>query len=231
MTDHATSLIGTGIYSVPEASRLSRVSTGRIRRWLRGYKFKTKRKQHHSPALWHGQLEPIGNSLALGFLDLIEIRFVDAFLGAGVSWHMIRRAHERAVKEFETEHPFCTQGFVTDGREIFWQLHRDTREPSLVEIVSNQHVFAQIFAPFLKELEFGRDDMLIRWHPRTSRNLVVVDPSRSFGRPIVTRRGVPTEILASAVRACKSTAEVSRWYEVASEEIEDAVEFEQRMAA
>jgi uncharacterized protein (DUF433 family) len=232
MTGTIQNFLNTGIYSVPEAAHLSHVSTGRIRRWLRGYKFRTRKKQeHHSPALWRGQLEPIDHSLALGFLDLIEIRFVDAFLKAGVSWAMLRNAHERGVTLFKTPHPFCTHKFKTDGREIFVELHKETGEPSLVEIVHDQHVFAQIVGSFLKELEFGGNDVLLRWRPMTSRRLVILDPTRNFGRPIVARHGVPTEILFRARNACGSVAEVSRWYEVPEVEIEDAVEFERSLAA
>ena len=223
--------LNTGIYTVPDAARLSGVSTGRIRRWMRGYRFRTKKKEHHSRPLWHGQLDPIGHSLALGFLDLIEIRFVDAFRKAGVSWAMLRAAHERGVKMFNTDHPFCTQRFETDGRGIFVELHKETHEPSLLEIVSNQHVFAQITRPFLKDLEFGDDNVLLRWRPATTRRLIVLDPSRNFGRPIISRCGVPTEILARANEVCDSVDEVSRWYEVPMAEIEDAVEFEQQIAA
>ena len=223
--------LNTGIYTVPEAARLTRISTGRIRRWLRGYKFHTKKKEHHSKALWHGQLEPIDRSLALGFLDLIEIRFVDAFLKAGVSWKMIRKAHEKGSETFGTNHPFCTQGFTTDGREIFVELHKETGERTLMEIVSSQHVFVQIIKPFLKELEFDSEHTLVRWKPPTSRHLVVLDPARNFGRPIVARHGVPTEILARAAQVSESLEEVSRWYEVPRAEIEDAIEFEQQLAA
>ncbi len=65
---------------------------GRIRRWLRGYRYRSRKKAYASPPLWHGQWEPIDHSLAPGFLDLIEIRFVDAFLKAGVSWMTLRQA-------------------------------------------------------------------------------------------------------------------------------------------
>jgi len=232
MTGSTQNFLNTGIYTVPEVARLSRVSTGRIRRWLRGYKFRTKKKrEYHSPALWHGQLEPIDHSLALGFLDLIEIRFVDAFLRAGVSWAMLRKAHERGKELFKTPHPFCTRRFKTDGHEIFVELHKETGESSLVEIAHNQHVFVQIVSSFLKELEFGGADVLLRWRPTTSRRLVVLDPTRNFGRPIVAKYGVPTEILFRASKACGSVGEVSRWYEVPEIEIDDAVEFEQSLAA
>jgi uncharacterized protein (DUF433 family) len=180
--------------------------------------------------LWHGQLEPIEHSLALGFLDLIEIRFVDAFRKAGVSWAMIRKTHEKGVETFKTDHPFCTQGFCTDGREIFVELHRETGERSLMEIVSSQHVFVQIISPFLKELEFDASHNLISWKPATTRRLVVLDPTRNFGRPIVSRHGVPTEILNRAAKACNSVEEVARWYELPNDEIEDAMEFEQQLA-
>ncbi|HEX4265872.1 MAG TPA: DUF433 domain-containing protein [Verrucomicrobiae bacterium] len=164
-------------------------------------------------------------------MDLIEIRFVDAFLKAGVSWKMIRKAHEKGIEIFGTNHPFCTRGFTTDGREIFVELHKETGERSLMEIVSSQHVFVQIIRPFLKELEFDSEHTLVRWKPATSKRLVVLDPARNFGKPTVARHGVPTEILARAAQASESLEEVSRWYEVPRAEIEDAIEFEQQLAA
>ncbi|MEW6301837.1 MAG: DUF433 domain-containing protein [Verrucomicrobiota bacterium] len=225
-----SSLLGVGIYTVQEASRLTGVSVGRIRRWLRGYNFRTKGKRHHSPRLWEGQHKPIDHAQALGFLDLIEIKFVDAFLSNGVSWVTLRKARERARELFGETHPFCSQRFATDGHEIFVELQQ-TGEPILLEIARNQEVFVDIVKPFFKELEFDKDHSLVLWRPATQRRLVVLDPSRNFGRPIVARRGIPTEALAQAAKASGSVAEVSRWYEVSEDEIKDAVEFEQKLAA
>jgi uncharacterized protein (DUF433 family) len=220
----------TGIYTVSEAAKLTRVSSGRIRRWLRGYRYHRRQKTYASPPLWNGQWEPIDHSLALGFLDLIEIRFVDAFLKAGVTWSTLRQARERARELFKVSHPFCTNRFVTDGRALFVELHRATGEPSLLEIISRQHVFGQIMKPFLKELEIGRDGAVLRWRPLGKTRLVVLDPTRNFGRPIVAEHGVPTEVLAKAA-ALSSIPEVARWYEVPEVEIRDAVEYEQQLAA
>ena len=221
----------TGIYTVRDAARLTDVSTGRIRRWLRGYRYRSRKKAYSSPPLWQGQWQPIDHNLALGFLDLIEVRFVDAFLKAGISWRTLRQARKRAQETFKVSHPFCTNGFVTDGREIFVELHRETGEPSLLDIVRRQQVFAQIIKPFLKELEFAADSGLVRWWPLGEKRFVVLDPARNFGRPIVDRHGVPTEVLANAVKAAGSVAEVAHWYEVPEPEIQDALEFEQRLAA
>jgi len=144
---------------------------------------------------------------------------------------MLRKAHAKGGEIFKTDHPFCTQGFVTDGRDIFVELHKETGERSLLEIVNNQHVFREIITPFLKQLEFDANQKLLRWRPSTTRRLVVIDPTRNFGRPIVVQHGVPTEVLASAAKVCDSLEEVSRWYEVPKAAIEDAVEFEGQLAA
>ncbi len=56
----------TGIYTVRDAARLTDVSTGRIRRWLRGYRYRSRKKAYSSPPLWQGQWQPIDDGLALG---------------------------------------------------------------------------------------------------------------------------------------------------------------------
>jgi len=231
MAETKPTFLNTGIYTIPDASRLTRVSTGRIRRWMRGYDFQSGTGRHHSPALWKGQLDPIASSWALGFLDLVEIKCVDSFLKAGVNWKMLRKAHEIGVKMFREDHPFCTHRFATDGREIFVELHGETGEKSLLEIVSSQKVFSQIIEPFFKELEFEAGDVLARWRPKTTRHLVVLDPGRSFGRPIVDSHGIPTEVLAKSAAASRSIKEVARWYELSEDEIKDAIEFENGLAA
>jgi uncharacterized protein (DUF433 family) len=72
---------------------------------------------------------------------------------------------------------------------------------------------------------------LLRWWPLGEKRLVVLDPTRNFGRPIAALHGVPTEVLANAAQACQSITDVARWYEVPEAEIRDAIEFEQRLAA
>lgn len=220
----------TGIYTVPEASRLTRVAPSRIRRWLRGYKFFSGEREHVSPPVWRGQLQPVDGALALGFLDLMEIRVVDAFLRAGVSWKTLREAERRGSDLFRSTHPFCTQRFETDGRSIFVDIGADSDEPILLEIINNQAVFDAITSPFFKDLEFSQDRVLERWWPLGDHRAVVVDPRRAFGKPIVVDRGVPTAILSSAVKASRSIDEVVFWYDVTKSSVVDAIEFEDSLS-
>jgi uncharacterized protein (DUF433 family) len=225
-------LLNAGIYTIPEAARLTGVSSARIRRWLKGYHFKTKKERHHSNPVWTGQLDPLEGKLAVGFRDLIEIRFVAAFIKKGVSWKTMRDAHAAAQQKLEIEHPFCTNRFATDGRKVLLHEAREAGDDVLLDLTNNQQEFERIVAPFLKELEFTNDAGLVRWWPLGITRTVVLDPARNFGQPIAAQAGVPTRVLAQSVKTNGGSLElVARWFEVAPHEVKDAVEFEQKLAA
>src|SRR5436305_6279153 len=108
------SLLGLGVYSVPEAARLTGVSSRRIRRWLQGYSYSAGGAPHTSPPLWRRQIAS-QESLILSFRDLLEVRFVDAFRRHGVGWKAIRVAAECAAEIVQDSYPFSTRRFKTDG--------------------------------------------------------------------------------------------------------------------
>lgn len=224
-------LLHTGIYSIPEAARLTDVSTWRIRRWMRGYEFKATTGQHSSPPLWKGELEPIDHALALGFHDLIEVRCVNALLQAGVSWPTLRRAHEHATKLVGHPHPFSTGRFATDGQTVFLRFCKETSGESVWDMRDIQRVFEEIITPFLRNVEFSKNDIAFRWWPMGQAHQIVLDPQRSFGRPIVAKHGVPTAVLAAAMKAEGNIKSVAQWYAVSTVEVEEAVAFEARLAA
>jgi uncharacterized protein (DUF433 family) len=220
----------TGIYSIPEAARLSGVSPWRIRRWLRGYEFATQGGRHRSEPLWQGQLAPLENTLAIGFLDLIEIRCVDAFVSAGVNWKTLRLAHAHAQQALRLSHPFCTNQFHLAGRDILLELPQKNAEPLLWDIARDQREFGRVTRPFLENLEFLEGGLPRRWWPRGQQHLVALDPHRSFGRPILFEEGIATETLARAVRANESIQEVAHWFAISPASLREAVQFERSLA-
>jgi uncharacterized protein (DUF433 family) len=224
-------LLNTGIYTVTEASRLTRVSPQRIRRWVKGYEFKVKHGRHRSPAVWNSQLQPIGQAMALGFFDLLEIRAVDAFISAGVSWKDLRRIHDEAREWVSSPHPFCTNRFATDGHTIFMELREKNHGVMLWDMRDVQRVFDKIIRPFLRNVEFDSGKVPRRWWPRGKNRQVVLDPRRSFGHPIIFREGIPTTVLARSARANGSAEEVARWFQISSDSVREAIDFEQALAA
>lgn len=92
----SSKFIGIGIYSILEASKLTGVSRQRISRWLRGYDYRYKGQKRRAKAVWTGQIDPLEGIAALGFLDLIEICFVDQFVKLGLVFkRSVRRRQKR----------------------------------------------------------------------------------------------------------------------------------------
>lgn len=234
MTDAADSLVGVGLYTIPEASRLARIPAARLRRWVHGYSYRVGTETRHSGPVWRQQLPAIDELIALGFLDLIEARFVNAFLEYGVSLHTVRLASERARELFQKDHPFATRRFKTDGRGIFAEITETEAkgEPKLLDLVRSQFAFHSVISPSLYAgLDFSDDDRVLRWYPVPRNKAIVVDPQRAFGRPITSREGVPTEVLASAARVEQSVKRAAKWYDVSVSAVRAAVAFESSLKA
>lgn len=234
MADRRYDLIGIGLYTVPEAARLARVPAQRLRRWVKGYDYLTASgEKHHSDPVWR-PIAPIDGELAVSFRDLIEARFVNAFRGAGVSWAIIRRAATEAGRMLGTPHPFATQRFKTDGKSIFGDIGNRIGAPKLLDMARNQLAFNEVISPSLfTGLEFAADE-LVRWRPLGGRHLVVLDPTRSFGRPILDDSSVPTAVLAAATKAegddDDGVRRVARWFDVPPRAVTAAIEFERSIS-
>lgn len=90
--------LGIGYYIVPEAARLLRIPARNIRRWLGGYGYRTPEGElREMPPLWSPQLPVLDRHIELGFRDLIELRFVSAFLEAGLGVATIRQCLNEAA--------------------------------------------------------------------------------------------------------------------------------------
>jgi hypothetical protein len=243
--------IGLGVYTIAEAARLTGISVGRVRRWLKGYTFHKHGEERVSPpvVLGHFAATEEGQT-ALSFADLIEVRCVNAFLEAGVHWKTLRTAHAQAIKLLAVEHPFATQQFFTDGHTILTRLN----EQSMVDIVGNQLAFNRIMERYLKGALDFVDEVPVRWWPMGRRRSVVIDAARSFGQPIIHTEGVPTAVLYRAYRAESAdepglasvgekgaslnfTADplaisrVSNWFGVEKRSVRTAIEYELQLAA
>jgi len=223
-------LIGHGVYTLAEASRLTGVGARTVRRWLMGYRFKAGDESRSSPPVITPEHAFFDGVPAMSFLDLQEVRFVDFFARHGVGWKTLRDTHRETQKVLDDRHPFATGRFKTDGRNLLLEMSRTRRDPGLLNIVAKQWEFRRIVAPFLRELDYDKD-RIVRWWPTAGRRWVVVDPGWSFGQPIVSRESVPTAVLASAFAVDESYDVVARWYEVSPRSVRDAVEFERQLAA
>jgi uncharacterized protein (DUF433 family)/DNA-binding transcriptional MerR regulator len=225
----ASDAIGVGSYTAQEAARLLKTTPLNVNRWLRGYTYKHSGEARQMPPLWIAQHAAIEDHLEIGFRDLIELRFVKAFLDAGVGLFAIRNCLEYARECAKDDRPFSTRRFQTDGRTIFLEsierAGEQNTETKLLDLKKKQYVFKQVIERTFKDLDI-EDDAVARWRPFNGKRSIVIDPGRAFGQPIASDFGVPTVALADAVEAEGSIEEVARIFDVPVVVVRDAVQFE-----
>jgi uncharacterized protein (DUF433 family) len=224
-------LFGIGLYTVAEASRLTGIAPARLRRWLRGYTYDAGGRAATSGPVWRRQVPDIDGTVGLGFLDLIEARFVDAFRRASVPWPVIRRCAERARALIDSDHPFSSRRFRTDGRAVFADVVDKAGEQHLLDLAKSQFAFGRVIGPSLYAgIDFSDRDMPVRWWRLGLKTPVVIDPKRSLGQPIVSEAGIPTRTLADAVAAEGSIATVAQLFRVEPRSVGAALRFERQIA-
>ncbi len=220
-------------YSVAEAGRLARLTSGRVRRWLRGYEYSYGDAVRGQPPVLQGSGT---ESSYASFLDLVDLLFVKRFLDHGVSLQKVRRALDEARRLLGTDH-FARQTFFTDGGSIFLELQEGARRgrgEAILELMSGgQWVIAPVIRELARQIEFESPEGLAsRWYPLGQNRPVVLDPTVSFGAPSIAGRGVKTiNIHDLFVAENENLASVRAWWDLTDDEIQAAVDFERQLAA
>jgi uncharacterized protein (DUF433 family) len=222
--------LGVGYYTVPEAARLLKLPRRSINRWLGGYRYREGAEERWLPPLWVPELPVLGDRLEIGFRDLIELRFVKAFIEAGLMLKTVRHCLAYARECVQDPRPFSTRRFKTDGRTIFLEGLRTAADGELLDLKKRQYVLKETIEQTFKDLDI-QDAVVARWRPFHGKESIVIDPERAFGKPIVTAFGVPTVALADAVAAEGSIDRVVYLYEVPGAVVRDAVNFEEYLLA
>ncbi len=209
------SKLGLGVYSIPDAAKITGTTTSRLRRWLSAEDGLVQSR--------------FSDGESVSFLELVELMFIKMFRDENVSLQTIRFAAKKASEKFDTDYPFAVKRFDTDGRTIFATLARSENKDSemIEDLRHGQYVFRQVIKPFFKKLEYGGSHDAMKYWPLTKRGRVVLDPRRNLGQPIDAATGVPTRVLYDAfVSAGENTTDAASWFEVPVSAVEKAVAFE-----
>ena len=221
---------GVGFYTVTEVARLIRAPARSINRWLGGYSYRVNGEPRRTPPLWTPELPANDDRLELSFRDLIELRFVQAFVSENVDLRVIRRCLEQAREAVSDPRPFSTRRFKTDGRTIFLESLKASGEGEVLDLKRGQYVIRAVLERSFRDLDLD-GDVVSRWRPFNGKESIVIDPQRSFGQPIAKEGGVPTIALADAVKAEGSVERAASVFEVAISTVRDAVRFEKALRA
>jgi uncharacterized protein (DUF433 family) len=222
-----TSLLSTGIYSLPQAAALLGIHPARLRGWVCG-------KSHaKGRPLIRSELPNAGGRIALSFVNLIEAKFIETFASKGVSVLSMRYMAEEAERFLNHPHPFATDWiFKTDGKKIFVEAAEKADDPCLYDLKGHNFAMHGILAQEFKEgVQFSANGLADAWYPRTDiAPHVRVSPKVSFGSPALRESGVPTQALFAAFLAENRDARtVGAWFDVSEDDVLEAVRFEEAL--
>jgi uncharacterized protein (DUF433 family) len=215
------------LFTPADAERLVGVPRATTKRWLEGYAYEYKGQIRRSGPRLGPHSARIDDVLLMSFLDLIEVRMARQLRALGLPWRLLDRVAAWFRSAWNSEHPFALQRLRTDGRTAFAEIGGHLKEARLVEIGTDQYVFDEIVSASLFDvLDFRDDGVPFRFWPRGRDGLVVVDPGRAFGQPVLDTSGVPVSVIAAAYAANDNDAErVAADFEVPLPEVEAALRF------
>jgi len=215
-------LLSQGIYTTAEIADLTGIPSHRVRSWVNAG---ARSVGLLSPGLGRVGLQPL-----LSFLDLVEILVAGQLREQGVTMQSVRRVHSAMKDIFSERHPFAHERLLTDGKRVFQHAIDHAGQDRVLDVLHRQQIFPEVLLPYLQKLEYDPTTRLaLRWNVADG---VVVDPQRSFGKPIVDRSGIPTRVLSSAYVANDNNADlVASWYEVPLEDVMHAVNYDLEQAA
>jgi uncharacterized protein (DUF433 family) len=228
-TEAAAIDVNGGFYTVAEAARLLGIGSGqKITRWLQ------PTASGRNPVVIR-DYPKIGREHELSFLDLIEIKFVEHFRAAQISMQALRVAAQNARDRLGVSHPFATGSvkFQTDRKRVFLETAEEIGDRELLDLMTRQIVmYEMIERTFVQDLEFDASGFARVWHPAIHiAPDVIVSPAFAFGRPVISRRRVPTRTLFESWKAQDGReAEVAAWFGVDAGDVDQAVKFELRQA-
>lgn len=219
--DRTNSILGLGVYGIPEAARLTGVHPNTARRWFVG--------TGGHRALLKPSIPVVAERTAISFLDLIDLLVVGQFRTAGVSFQTIRRAYAILQRRFDTSHAFSHRALLTDGQTILLESIDELGDDNLEEVITRQQAMPEILRDDLQKIDYDAATNLAKqWHIAHG---VLIDPSRNFGKTIVPA-GVSTAVIHASFLGNNGDHElVADLFGITPTSVSDAVSFEERLAA
>jgi uncharacterized protein (DUF433 family) len=168
-------------------------------------------------------------SLAISFLELMELRVVKEFREKDIPLQTVRVAWRNAAQAYGTQHPFADERVFLDGKKIILSPDRELSS-NVLEVSSRRQPFQLVAGPIfqrsLRIVEFDERTHLAReWWPQGRSIPIVLNPQVAFGAPVVAETRVPTNTLARFSKA-RPVEAVADLFELSERQVRAAMEYE-----
>jgi len=222
----------TPTYTIVEAAGFLFIPAATLRSWVVGRTYPIANGSRRFRPLIRVDDGP--SPILLSFRNLVEAHVLSAIRREhGVAIRDVRRALSYVEREFESEHPLADYEFQTDGVHLFVEKYGTLVNAS----EAGQIAMRELLEAHLERIERNPSGVPIRLYPFTrfkeieEPRPVTIDPSISFGRPVLTGTGIPTDIVADRFNAGETIDDLAHDYERPRDEIEEAIRFQRHADA
>lgn len=186
-------------YTLAEAAYYLGIPVATLRSWVLG--------RHYPVASGEKLFAPIieiadKKKRQLSFINLVEAHVLNAIRREHeIQLPKVRKAVTYLRNKFQSQHPLAGQQFETDGLDLFVQKYSQ-----LINITRDgQLAMRKILQSFLKRIKRDECGAPVKLYLFVRGAMdepfaVVVDPTVSFGRPVLEGTGIPTEILPNGTK-------------------------------
>jgi uncharacterized protein (DUF433 family) len=211
------------IYSIPEAAGYLGLPVPTVRAWVTGRR--SKSTDVAEPLITPAGGEPT----ALSFTNLVELHVLAALRRRHrVPMQQIRPAIDYLQDKLAVLHPLARRELLTDGLNLFTE-----HLGSLLNLTARgQIAIREIMETYLERVEHDEAGLAYRYYPysrgdgRQAPKLIVIDPTVSFGRPVIAGSGVRTAVVAKFVKAGETISDLAEDYRLQPAQVEEAVRYE-----
>ena len=222
-------------YRTREAAHILSLPQGTVQAWCFGHDY--RHRSDGSRKLFARVIEPADSAhRLLSFVNLCELHLLGVLRRHHrVQLPQVRTAVQYMRERLGSDRPLASTGFRTNGIDLFVEHAGELLNVSK----QGQRAMREDFEQALERVDFAATGGPVRLFPFTrpvapgasQPKIVLVDPSQSFGRPVLVGAFVRTEVIESRFRGGDSIAEMAEDYSVSPADIEEALRFEQRRAA
>jgi uncharacterized protein (DUF433 family) len=225
------------IYPVDAAARILLVPLSTLKNWVFGAKWYDRVEKR--PRSFERIITPADpDEKMLSFVNLVEAHVLKAIRRKHkVQMATVRDAVEHLKQSYETLHPLADVDLYASGSDLFvkelGQLLNITR--------GGQIAMREILHAHLERIERNPGGTAAKLYPfvvppvRVGTKLIVedrskliaVDPYVSFGRPVITGTGIPSEAIAERFLGGDSMADLAEDFDRPIGEIEQAIRYQQ----
>jgi len=216
-------------YTVEEGSRYLHVAETVLRYWIVGRSGAGRSGAAPLTSVYSW------NPLLLSFKNLVELYVLESLRNThGIGIRSIRRDVEELRREKPSKYPLADYQLATRGRRIYLEGDGD----ELVNLsAGGQQAFKQILTPFLKRVDRNTKGIAERLFPFTQAKyqkspmnapqIVVIDPTIAFGKPVLVNSRISTSFLLSRKLGGATIARLAADYGRSEEEISEAIHLEE----